>query len=185
MLVKKKKIGRNDPCHCGSGKKYKKCCYLKDYKNRRSILVSPRAELYENNRQKFKAIQRNHEHLLMVLERRVMKIYRDTPSMTGYDTIHAYKALKERISGEKQETRPDTELINKTAKKIYDSLASFIFQQFQKEGEPPIESFNDPRINTRNLKVYRDCLMVLVDSARYWTRRSGSTGYLDYVGNFV
>jgi hypothetical protein len=23
---KKKKIGRNDPCPCGSGKKYKKCC---------------------------------------------------------------------------------------------------------------------------------------------------------------
>jgi preprotein translocase subunit SecA len=23
------KIGRNDPCYCGSGKKYKKCCYLK------------------------------------------------------------------------------------------------------------------------------------------------------------
>ncbi len=20
------KIGRNDPCHCGSGKKHKKCC---------------------------------------------------------------------------------------------------------------------------------------------------------------
>lgn len=24
------KIGRNDPCHCGSGKKYKKCCMAKD-----------------------------------------------------------------------------------------------------------------------------------------------------------
>lgn len=24
------KLGRNDPCHCGSGKKYKKCCYEKD-----------------------------------------------------------------------------------------------------------------------------------------------------------
>jgi hypothetical protein len=24
------KLGRNDPCHCDSGKKYKKCCYLKD-----------------------------------------------------------------------------------------------------------------------------------------------------------
>lgn len=24
------KIGRNDPCHCGSGKKYKKCCMGKD-----------------------------------------------------------------------------------------------------------------------------------------------------------
>ena len=23
------KVGRNDPCHCGSGKKYKKCCFLK------------------------------------------------------------------------------------------------------------------------------------------------------------
>jgi SEC-C motif-containing protein len=24
------KIGRNDPCPCGSGKKYKKCCLAKD-----------------------------------------------------------------------------------------------------------------------------------------------------------
>jgi hypothetical protein len=22
--------GRNDPCHCGSGKKYKRCCLAKD-----------------------------------------------------------------------------------------------------------------------------------------------------------
>ena len=25
-IVKKEKIGRNEPCPCGSGKKYKKCC---------------------------------------------------------------------------------------------------------------------------------------------------------------
>lgn len=25
-IIKEKKIGRNDPCPCGSGKKYKKCC---------------------------------------------------------------------------------------------------------------------------------------------------------------
>lgn len=25
-VVKKEKVGRNDPCPCGSGKKYKKCC---------------------------------------------------------------------------------------------------------------------------------------------------------------
>ncbi len=24
--------GRNDPCHCGSGKKYKRCCLEKDEK---------------------------------------------------------------------------------------------------------------------------------------------------------
>lgn len=29
-IPKKKKIGRNEPCPCGSGKKYKKCCLLKE-----------------------------------------------------------------------------------------------------------------------------------------------------------
>lgn len=29
-IIKDKKIGRNDPCHCGSGKKYKHCCMNKD-----------------------------------------------------------------------------------------------------------------------------------------------------------
>lgn len=24
--VKSKSVGRNDPCYCGSGKKFKKCC---------------------------------------------------------------------------------------------------------------------------------------------------------------
>ena len=26
IVREEQKIGRNDPCHCGSGKKYKKCC---------------------------------------------------------------------------------------------------------------------------------------------------------------
>ncbi len=30
MEVKGKKVGRNDPCPCGSGKKYKKCCLSKE-----------------------------------------------------------------------------------------------------------------------------------------------------------
>jgi hypothetical protein len=25
------KIGRNEPCYCGSGKKFKKCCISKEY----------------------------------------------------------------------------------------------------------------------------------------------------------
>ena len=29
-VVKKIKVGPNDPCPCGSGKKYKKCCRDKD-----------------------------------------------------------------------------------------------------------------------------------------------------------
>jgi hypothetical protein len=26
----RRNLGRNDPCHCGSGKKYKQCCLAKD-----------------------------------------------------------------------------------------------------------------------------------------------------------
>jgi uncharacterized protein YecA (UPF0149 family) len=29
-IVKEKKIGRNEPCPCGSGKKYKRCCLKND-----------------------------------------------------------------------------------------------------------------------------------------------------------
>lgn len=32
------KIGRNDPCPCGSGKKYKKCCLLKESMSTNSLL---------------------------------------------------------------------------------------------------------------------------------------------------
>ncbi|MCG3119581.1 MAG: hypothetical protein ALAOOOJD_02011 [bacterium] len=32
------KLGRNDPCHCGSGKKYKKCCLEKDEAANRTLL---------------------------------------------------------------------------------------------------------------------------------------------------
>lgn len=30
-----KTLGRNDPCHCGSGRKYKQCCLEKDEAARR------------------------------------------------------------------------------------------------------------------------------------------------------
>ncbi|MDG2764764.1 SEC-C metal-binding domain-containing protein [Vibrio parahaemolyticus] len=32
-MNKTKKVGRNDPCPCGSGKKYKKCCGAPDKEN--------------------------------------------------------------------------------------------------------------------------------------------------------
>ena len=32
VVSKSAKVGRNDPCPCGSGKKYKDCCYWKDHK---------------------------------------------------------------------------------------------------------------------------------------------------------
>jgi len=38
------KVGRNDPCPCGSGKKYKKCCEKKSSMQRRTFAnLSPQA----------------------------------------------------------------------------------------------------------------------------------------------
>jgi hypothetical protein len=57
-----KKISRNDPCPCGSGKKYKKCCWGKDFDwvedsegtLFKSIpLTSEMTDLLEQQRQKF------------------------------------------------------------------------------------------------------------------------------------
>jgi hypothetical protein len=38
-------LGRNDPCHCGSGKKYKKCCLAKDEEARQEAVAELTAEL--------------------------------------------------------------------------------------------------------------------------------------------
>jgi SEC-C motif len=37
------KPGRNEPCHCGSGNKYKKCCLAKDEAAGRDRLVEAQA----------------------------------------------------------------------------------------------------------------------------------------------
>jgi hypothetical protein len=38
------KVGRNDPCPCGSGLKYKKCCSAKDEAARSAALAAQAAE---------------------------------------------------------------------------------------------------------------------------------------------
>jgi hypothetical protein len=37
-------LGRNDPCHCGSGKKYKKCCSDKDRAERSAAAAASAAK---------------------------------------------------------------------------------------------------------------------------------------------
>ena len=44
------KIGRNSPCPCGSGKKYKKCCYPKNVSHdTESSYITPEADDYGND----------------------------------------------------------------------------------------------------------------------------------------
>jgi hypothetical protein len=41
---RRKDLGRNDPCHCGSGKKYKQCCLSKDEVAEREARAKAAAE---------------------------------------------------------------------------------------------------------------------------------------------
>jgi len=42
-----KSIARNDPCHCGSGRKYKRCCQAKDEAAEREARAKAEAEAPE------------------------------------------------------------------------------------------------------------------------------------------
>jgi tetratricopeptide (TPR) repeat protein len=51
------KPGRNDPCHCGSGKKYKKCCQPKAEANEREVIAKDQAARAERA-----AARRSEQH---------------------------------------------------------------------------------------------------------------------------
>ncbi len=44
------KVGRNDPCPCGSGKKYKKCCLSKDEEAHRQAIAAAAIESSDHRR---------------------------------------------------------------------------------------------------------------------------------------
>ena len=44
-----RKVGRNDPCHCGSGKKYKKCHMREDQERARALPPGVSAESLEGS----------------------------------------------------------------------------------------------------------------------------------------
>ncbi|PIS34833.1 MAG: hypothetical protein COT37_00570 [Parcubacteria group bacterium CG08_land_8_20_14_0_20_43_9] len=43
------KVGRNGPCPCGSGKKYKKCCIAKETSSAPAIDIDQLLELSSEN----------------------------------------------------------------------------------------------------------------------------------------
>lgn len=59
------KIGRNDPCPCGSGKKYKHCCRSKDEAAEHAAFAAPRAAAaaaYQERQARIKERQAQLEH---------------------------------------------------------------------------------------------------------------------------
>jgi len=55
------KAGRNDPCPCGSGKKYKKCCQPKDEAAEHEELLKEQAKREERNAARRTELQRIKE----------------------------------------------------------------------------------------------------------------------------
>lgn len=53
-----KKIGRNDPCPCGSGKKYKHCCMNEEKYNNRIELTSEQMYKVKQSSAKINGIKR-------------------------------------------------------------------------------------------------------------------------------
>jgi hypothetical protein len=94
------KINRNDACPCGSGKKYKKCCGLKEQEAKRPRLSSPISVLNQISGEKGSPV---------ALARRVFKVLTGTaqtpaqapsqpePEATPTPTPRSFSTLEELI----------------------------------------------------------------------------------------
>lgn len=84
------KLGRNDICHCGSGKKYKRCCLDKDEAGKITRLTSKNSPVSEPQ-----AVQNLIEHELMWESPLYQIIAKHTTKhMTGQ---YPWDAIKETI----------------------------------------------------------------------------------------
>lgn len=89
------KVGRNDPCPCGSGKKYKKCCMLKDLEqeleNQPDEEIPP--EKKERRHPRADEIENNLNRAYKLLDERdfdhAARIFRNIMLMDS----HHYKAM--------------------------------------------------------------------------------------------
>lgn len=76
------KIGRNDPCPCGSGKKYKKCCLNRDQSSQRSSI---------NNTPNIDSL---------TIKERNLVLFNAIDDIFGFNKGKTWEDLKKEISGE-------------------------------------------------------------------------------------
>ena len=78
------KLGRNDPCHCGSGKKYKKCCYTKDQE-----LLRDASQYAGTTRTDLKAKPGLVDDPYVVLEMRAHEVKQLSPAALSEGQLHS------------------------------------------------------------------------------------------------
>src|SRR5438034_8548868 len=63
IVVVPPRLGRNEPCHCGSGIKYKRCCWERDEALRRQLRGAALPEWIDGSRSKLHQFEkRSEEH---------------------------------------------------------------------------------------------------------------------------
>ena len=61
MAMAKRKIGRNEACYCGSGKKYKHCHYDIDRKKQDEVQISPEKDVLSPTHKRLLGLKDNIE----------------------------------------------------------------------------------------------------------------------------
>lgn len=130
-----KKVGRNDPCPCGSGKKYKKCCLNKDQSNRVSQLV-------QRERTSVEPGDSLRRKIVRFMEREEFKKY-VIPAVRLY-----WKTLEE---GLEPEPMSDTEVLSFNEWFIHDYI-------LPDHGKPLITVFleRNPELQKEELQILKD-----------------------------
>lgn len=90
----------NDPCHCGSTKKYKKCCYHKDL-----MAAQPDADIPEPDAPPTPLDPEFEELLKGFIERGETPAYKAWLASQGIKAIHVTDGGLEVIEFPKRETR--------------------------------------------------------------------------------
>jgi hypothetical protein len=111
------KVGRNDPCPCGSGKKYKYCCLRKDQRQRRQRVSSsrrrPDPQLDDLRRQVDQISRQLEQHLPDDETQELREQIRDVESMARYAAMEdeidaAVQSLEaHRVDAEKMMADPE------------------------------------------------------------------------------
>jgi len=152
------KLGRNDPCPCGSGKKYKKCCYLAEGNaavgNTLELQNTPRppnAQGFDD----FSLNQLNQESLLRCMMNMRMALMGEKPHIKEYNKIRKMHgkildAMVHYYEDGKFERRIDT---NSVSQDMYGKTVQLLESHFDFNTETGAQAAYDTFVykSTRNM----------------------------------
>jgi uncharacterized protein YecA (UPF0149 family) len=121
-----KKVGRNDPCPCGSGKKYKYCCLRRDQQRRRRQVTPSSTGPDQQPRGVLRQVRQLRTLLRQVPEdeaRDLLQQVDDLESMAGYlamkDEIDAARKILEEHRADFEDMMRNPEVSIRRAKRLF------------------------------------------------------------------